>query len=169
MRWVVNATPRPLYPQERPGSHCVGCWVGPRAGLDGCGKSRLPPGFDPRTVQPVASRYTDWAIPAHPSIFTDRNIVKELMGKILVHIPTSNKRMVRSVQMSGISGPQFIRCGSHTTVYHGHVLLPLLLGNERLIWSVAHVNESWNMSTRDWVYEFASLNTPAIRCDYSGN
>ena len=25
----------------------------------------LPPGFDPRTVQPAASRYTDWAIPAH--------------------------------------------------------------------------------------------------------
>ena len=24
-----------------------------------------PPGFDPRTVQPVASRYTDWAIAAH--------------------------------------------------------------------------------------------------------
>jgi len=23
-----------------------------------------PPGFDPRTVQPLASRYTDWAIPA---------------------------------------------------------------------------------------------------------
>ena len=23
------------------------------------------PGFDPRTVQPVASHYTDWAIPAH--------------------------------------------------------------------------------------------------------
>ena len=28
-------------------------------------KSSLPQGFDPRTVQPVASRYTDWAIPAH--------------------------------------------------------------------------------------------------------
>jgi len=24
-----------------------------------------PPGFHPRTVQPVASRYTDWAIPTH--------------------------------------------------------------------------------------------------------
>ena len=24
-----------------------------------------PPGFDPRTVQTVASRYTDWAITAH--------------------------------------------------------------------------------------------------------
>jgi hypothetical protein len=30
---------------------------GPRAGLDRCGK----PGFDPRTVQSVASRYTDSA------------------------------------------------------------------------------------------------------------
>ena len=42
----------------------TGGWVGPRAGLDGCGKSRPPPGFDPRPVQPVASRYTDCAIPA---------------------------------------------------------------------------------------------------------
>ena len=24
-----------------------------------------PPGFDLRTVQPVVSRYTEWAIPAH--------------------------------------------------------------------------------------------------------
>ena len=31
----------------------------PRAGLDGCGKSRPSPGFDPRTVHPVASSYTD--------------------------------------------------------------------------------------------------------------
>jgi hypothetical protein len=38
--------------------------VGPRAGLDGCGKSRLPPGLDPRTVRPVASRYTNLVIPA---------------------------------------------------------------------------------------------------------
>jgi hypothetical protein len=28
-------------------------------------KTSPPPGFDPRTVQPVASRYTDWAVPAH--------------------------------------------------------------------------------------------------------
>ena len=37
-----------------PGTHCTGGWVGPMAGLDGCGKSRPPPDFDPRTVQPVA-------------------------------------------------------------------------------------------------------------------
>ena len=59
MGWVVNTTPRPLYPKERPGAHCTGGWMGLRAGLDVSGKSRPPPGFDPRTFQPVASRYTD--------------------------------------------------------------------------------------------------------------
>ena len=39
MGWMVNATPRPLYPQERPGTHCTGGWVDPRADLDRCGKS----------------------------------------------------------------------------------------------------------------------------------
>jgi hypothetical protein len=33
--WVVNATPRPFYTQERHGTHCIGGWVGPKAGLDG--------------------------------------------------------------------------------------------------------------------------------------
>ena len=57
--WVclVNATPRPLNPRERSGTHCIGSRVGPRVGLDGYGKSRPPPGFDPAAVQPVASRY----------------------------------------------------------------------------------------------------------------
>ena len=65
MGWLVNATPRPLYSRERPVTHCIGDWVGLRVGLDGCGKSRPPLGFDPRTVQPVASRYNDCAVRAH--------------------------------------------------------------------------------------------------------
>jgi hypothetical protein len=40
MGWVVNATPRPFSPREIPGTHCIGGWVGPWAGLDGCGKFR---------------------------------------------------------------------------------------------------------------------------------
>jgi len=39
MGWVVNTTSRPPYPRERPGTHCIGGWVGPRAVLDWCGKS----------------------------------------------------------------------------------------------------------------------------------
>jgi len=59
MGWVVNAMARPFYPRKRPGTHYIGGWVGPRAGLEGCGKFSLSPGFDPQTVQPVASLYTD--------------------------------------------------------------------------------------------------------------
>jgi len=59
MGWVVSPTPRPLYPWERPGTHFKGGWVGPRTGLDRCGKFRPTLEFGPRTVQPVASRYTD--------------------------------------------------------------------------------------------------------------
>ena len=34
--WGVSVTRRPLYPRERPATHCTGGW----AGLDRCGKSR---------------------------------------------------------------------------------------------------------------------------------
>jgi hypothetical protein len=61
----VGPTPRPLYTRERPGTRSIGGRVGPRAVLEGCRKSRPPPGFYPRTVQPVAIRYTDYAITAH--------------------------------------------------------------------------------------------------------
>jgi hypothetical protein len=58
--------PAAMPPGKRAGIHCIGGCVGPRNGLDACEKSRprLPQGFDPRSVQPVASRYTDYAIPA---------------------------------------------------------------------------------------------------------
>ena len=63
-RWAGGSAPRPgrLYPRERPGTHFTGDWVGPRAGLDGQ-KISSPPGFffRSRTVQPIVSRYTDWA------------------------------------------------------------------------------------------------------------
>jgi hypothetical protein len=65
MGWVVNATLRPSYPRVRPSAHCIGGWMSPRTGLDRCGNSRATSGFDPRTVQPVARRYTDHAISAH--------------------------------------------------------------------------------------------------------
>jgi len=33
--------PAALYPRERPSTHCTGGWVGPKDGLERCGKSRL--------------------------------------------------------------------------------------------------------------------------------
>jgi hypothetical protein len=38
---------------------------GPQRRFGQARKISPPPGFDPRTVEPVTSRYTDWATPAH--------------------------------------------------------------------------------------------------------
>ena len=38
---VVSVTPRPLHSRDRPGTRCTEGCVGPRVGLDGCGKTRL--------------------------------------------------------------------------------------------------------------------------------
>jgi hypothetical protein len=64
---VFSFTPRPLYPREiAPGSHWLGGWVDPRAGLDNFEKKKILilPGLelDPSSVQPTASRYTDYSI-----------------------------------------------------------------------------------------------------------
>jgi hypothetical protein len=56
--WVASTTPRPLYPRGKPGTHCTGGWVGPPGPV--CKDAE---NLDPRTIQPVASRYTDCAIP----------------------------------------------------------------------------------------------------------
>jgi hypothetical protein len=48
--------PVALPPGNRPGTHCMGGWVGPRDGLDWCGKSRphrdsiLGPSSRPLTI-----------------------------------------------------------------------------------------------------------------------
>jgi hypothetical protein len=56
--WVVSTKPRPLHPREIPGIHVqeVGWAPGP---VWTCAKNLAPTGFDPRTVQPVASPLTD--------------------------------------------------------------------------------------------------------------
>ena len=55
-------------PVQSPGAYWTRNWVGPRAGLNECGEKSLhPQGLEPQTVQPVASRNTDFAIAAHYS------------------------------------------------------------------------------------------------------
>ena len=66
-RWLVNTTPRPLYPRERdPVSIVYEAGWAPGPVWTGIQMSP-PPWFDPRIAQPVVSRYTDWAIAAHVS------------------------------------------------------------------------------------------------------
>ena len=75
-----------VYLWERRGNHCTGYWVGPRAGLDRCGKSRPPPkGFDPRTVQPGSpvATLTGLPGPSDPEVSGNKNVI--ILG---VNFPT---------------------------------------------------------------------------------
>jgi hypothetical protein len=54
-------------PRERfPGTHWIGGWVDLRASLDDVEKRKFlpPPELELRPLEPVASRYTNYAIPA---------------------------------------------------------------------------------------------------------
>ena len=99
--------------------------MGPRAGLEGCGK--LPPllGFDPRTVQPVASRYTDYAIGGafdnalHPQILARLwkincppniyGLVEDFLRERTAHVTqghsVASKRVTKACPQGSVSGP----------------------------------------------------------------
>ena len=53
-----------------------------------------PPGFDPRNVQPVASSYTDWAIPAAKIYVTyNKNILIKIGNIYIKAIHNSGQRL----------------------------------------------------------------------------
>jgi hypothetical protein len=59
--WGVSVTPRPLLPPGKTRYPLYRRLGGPQGRSGQVRKISPPPGFEPRTVQPVASRYTDWA------------------------------------------------------------------------------------------------------------
>jgi hypothetical protein len=71
---LISALDQDGWLKRRPGIHFTGRWVGPRAGLDECGKSRPSPGIHPRTVQRLVSRYTVYAIPAQTLVLYNLSI-----------------------------------------------------------------------------------------------
>jgi hypothetical protein len=139
MWWVFNITPRPLYSRERPGTHYIGGWVGLRASLDRCGKSRRPPGFDSRNVPPVASRYTDYAIPAHTSVG------KSLNSCSVQVCDKQNK--VPNVAMERLSlwlfcRPKFCVSTIHWGSLHWHIYM-IFLSPSRMCYSKSFAISQW--------------------------
>jgi hypothetical protein len=67
--WSASRPGRFTSRERTPGTHWIGGWVGPRAVLDTAVKRKIPSPrreSNPRTpiIQPLAQRYTDWAITA---------------------------------------------------------------------------------------------------------
>jgi len=63
MGWWSKPRPGPFTPVKVTQFPLYRRLGGPQGRSERVRKISPPPGFDPRTVQPVASRYTDWAIP----------------------------------------------------------------------------------------------------------
>jgi hypothetical protein len=95
--WSASRSGR-FTPRERaPDTHWIGVWVGPRAVRDAVVKRKIPSPrrkSNPRTpiVQPVAQRYTDWAVTAlrrywekklkvNPSVCLIKHDATRRMGK----------------------------------------------------------------------------------------
>jgi hypothetical protein len=84
-----------------PGTHFIGGWVDPRAGLDDMEKWKFftLQGLElplPLVVQPVASRYTDWAIPAY---YTD-------MKNAYISTSVGGVRMLLCTQLCMMCAPK---------------------------------------------------------------
>ena len=85
---MVSITLRPTLPPVKTGYPLYRRLGGPQGRSGHMLKISTPPGFDPRTVQPVASPYTDYA--TRPKITQKRAViiwiffVKQKKGKILL-------------------------------------------------------------------------------------
>jgi len=86
--WVggQHHAPAALPLRNRPSEHCVGGWVGFRAGLDGCRKYPVPSGFDHRIVQPAAISCTDWPL-SYVTYVSYRTKLFTLSQENYVHTP----------------------------------------------------------------------------------
>ena len=74
-RWLMPR-PGPFTPGNNAVRIVLVAGWAPRAGLDGREEFRPPLGFDPRTVQPVACRFTDYAIPTH-NIYAKQTVTNQ--------------------------------------------------------------------------------------------
>ena len=123
--------PAAIYPRERPGTHCTGGWVGPRAGLDRCEKSRIHRDSisGPSSPQPVAIPTT---LPGPPGL----NFLFRKWNFVLAYETECNPRFICCSEQSA---PRALDCGMTRT--KGFSLWPAMEGNtcqgkEPIDWSI---------------------------------
>jgi hypothetical protein len=103
--WSASRPGRFTPKEGSPGTHWIGGWVGPRAALDAVVKRKIPSPrqeSNPTTpiVQPVAQRYTNWAITAlYLPHYTVKTCGQCQLPSMVLH--RSNTRIVGSNPVRG--------------------------------------------------------------------
>jgi hypothetical protein len=58
-------------------------------------KISSPLGYDPQTIQPVASRYTDWAIPAYSNMWVPIPVIEDMKPQMLQNFMREHLNKIR--------------------------------------------------------------------------
>jgi hypothetical protein len=120
MGWVVSTTPQPLYPWERPGTHCTGGWVGERVW-----KILPPVGFDPRTFQPILSCYAYLA--TRPLIFIMSRKIPWFIATIEINIGTEEYSLAQQYVLKLIKPGYMFQLYSHHQAYLQSLVMLFML------------------------------------------
>jgi len=105
--WVVSVTPRPHFtPRKDPVPIVQEAGWAPGPVWTGAEKSRPPPGFSPRSLQPVASHYTDWA--TRPTYSACKCIKYAMIKRCQTHLVCGWHRNLRERINRVLRGANFV-------------------------------------------------------------
>ena len=121
-----------------------------------------PPGFDPRTTQTIASRYTDWAIPAHMGGCRTEEIISVPLGQRNVVPYIVYFKPLWGNKIQGVSQLEEITAGDDFLGLCDQVhinMCPILDGYEvtgiflipvhAFVWTASH-GTSWRVMYSNW-------------------
>jgi hypothetical protein len=99
---VVSTTPRPLYPPGKTRHPLYRRLGGPQGRSGRVRKISPPPGFDPRTVQPVASRHNPQQISKIPYYDYGRQTAPKVSADHLAFSNTLHKHKKEGMEMASL-------------------------------------------------------------------
>jgi hypothetical protein len=140
-------------PRERaPGTHWIGGWVGPRAVLNAVVKRKIPSPrreSKPRTPidQPVAQRYTDWAITALQKgkweLYLCTNPLRSLQLiriKSLSLLNVAHRIYTAIEQRSWVQQSDWLRTGHRNSIHYKGIRIIIFTPTSRMV--------SWRKGTQ---------------------
>ena len=109
--------PAALPPEKRQFTHCIGCCVGPQIRYGRVRKMLPSPGFDPRTVQPVANLYPG---PCMYSVqYTNSLYIYHILSSKFRRIsPAPDLRVPKYCVITGVSAVSLMRISYMILLYN---------------------------------------------------